>query len=93
MDPHMVKTVLRCGRCHHEMEMCVRVHRGVPAFLRCNHASHGGPSRGGSGGLACPQCSCDWHIDGDRLVAMVEAALAGGMQEWKQRGAVVIDCG
>jgi len=43
--------------------------------------------------LACPQCSCDWHLDGDRLVAMVEAALAGGMQEWKQRGAVVIDCG
>lgn len=89
----MVKTRLECGRCRRSVNMCVRVRRGVPDFLRCEHDQHGGVRKDGSGGIVCEQCGSLWRLSGDDLTQEVERLLNGDMPTWRRERAVVLVCG
>lgn len=84
-NPHLCKTRLRCGHCRFELEMCVRVRRGVPDDLMCDHV-HGG----GGGGWSCPRCHCVWPPY-EWLVATVEDLLLRRVREWRALGAVHVE--
>lgn len=88
-----VKTRLECRRCRAAIDICVPVHRGVPAFLRCDHGYHGGVRKDGSGDIVCEECGCLWKIGGERLSQEVDDALSSNMPHWRREGVVVLLCG
>lgn len=91
--PNSVKARLVCARCGCEVDFCVPVRVGVPHFLRCQHETHGGVGKDGSGDILCPQCNCQWRLSGDRLAATVEDAMHRGMAQWHRLGVVEVRCG
>ena len=93
IQPNMARVKLRCGRCGNKVGICVRVRRGVPDFLRCQHDSHSGAQKDGNGELTCERCGCPWHLNATGLSNRVEDALSSNMAEWKRQGAVVLQCG
>jgi len=85
MDPHWVKTVVRCLRHHRDTsQMCVRVERGVPEELRC------APGGGGIGGrMAAMDCPCGGQFTD--LAQRVLDALRHDLNHWRRLGFVLIE--
>ena len=92
-NPKSVRARIECARCGDGMDICVPVRVGVPDFLRCDHPTHGGVPKDGSGDIVCPQCNCPWHISGDRLSQAVEDAMHRHMNDWKRQGIVIVRFG
>jgi hypothetical protein len=90
---NMARVRLHCDRCGESVGICVRIRRGVPDFLRCQHDSHGGVQKDGNGELTCESCGCPWRLGSADLSGRVEDALSSNMAEWKRQGAVVLRCG
>lgn len=87
MQPHHVKVLLRCTRRRESMELCVRVHRGVPEELRCRPG--GGLSLAGGSPL-CEECQA--LLDGQRLGDVVNDLTRRGWSEHVKAGAVIVAC-
>lgn len=86
MQPNHVKVLLRCTRHRESIELCVRVHRGVPDDLRCQPG--GAVAMGGS-----PVCAeCQELLRGQRLGEMVNDLTRNGWSDHVKAGAVVVAC-
>jgi hypothetical protein len=83
-----VYTRLECQHRGTSITVCVRVHRHVPANLRC--VPGGGVAMGGTNPL-CDQCQRLLREAG-RLTDVVDDLLRGGMGRWERTGAVVLAC-
>lgn len=84
MQPDHVLVRLQCNVRHQELNLCVRVNRGVPDALRCT-PSGGAVSGGGS--PVCPDCSA--LLQGDRLSRRVDELVRRGWSDHLKAGAVV----
>jgi hypothetical protein len=87
--PEWVTTIIHCLRHNRDSApICVQVDRGVPDELRC---SPGGGSVGGGGGASSLDCPCGGRFDTSDLSQRVADAMRRRLNEWKSRGAVVIE--
>jgi hypothetical protein len=85
VQPNHVKVLLKCTRHRESVNLCVRVHRGVPDKLRC---SPGGGLPFGTGNPLCPDCRD--LLRGQRLSEVVNDLTRHGWSEHVTAGAVVI---
>lgn len=89
MGPHnWVSTILRCARHGTETDkLCLYVPQEVQGQLRC------APTAGGGGSNNVVACHCGTGLTVPDLQRRVMDALRrGGIGQWINRGAVVIDC-
>lgn len=88
MQPDRVRVRVRCNVRRDELNLCVRVHRGVPEGLRCT-PSGGGGSSGGTAPL-CDECMA--LLKGDQLSRRVDELVSRGWSDHLEAGAVVVTC-
>lgn len=88
MGPHnWVSTILRCKTHGTESgRICLHVPQEVQRPLRCT------PPPGGGGVSNVVACACGNGMSVSELQRRVMDALRGGIGQWVQRRAVVIDC-
>lgn len=88
MQPDHVKVLLKCTQHRQSMDLCVRIHRGVPDPLRCQAGGGGVPL--GSGNPLCRECQA--MLQGQRLGEVVNDLTRHGWSEHIKAGAVIVAC-